>query len=242
MGLNNLQTGGTGGISPGGLRNLTEIGAAIPASGRLHFFDFRDDASLQTSGSTITGIEDQDTSEVLDTGQATGTTDINGVQAGNFDGTDDSLRSSLPTAKTQPLDVHVVCQINSVPSSGQERFFGGSGGTFFEILFNGDIDDYVTFAGSAVSGGSLTSDPIVITGTFNTTSSDIVVNGTEVVTGGDVGTNDLVGITLGADGGSPPGRHFGGAIGTAAVYDATASGYSRSDAHSAFADAYGISV
>jgi len=29
MGLNNLQTGGTGGISPGGLRNLTEI-SAIP--------------------------------------------------------------------------------------------------------------------------------------------------------------------------------------------------------------------
>jgi hypothetical protein len=32
MGLNNLQTNGTGGIAPGGLRNLTEIGAisAIP--------------------------------------------------------------------------------------------------------------------------------------------------------------------------------------------------------------------
>lgn len=59
MGLNNLQTGGTGGISPGGLRNLTEI-SAIPDSDVYLQDDWGDNKLQNRDGSgttTYNGVE-----------------------------------------------------------------------------------------------------------------------------------------------------------------------------------------
>jgi hypothetical protein len=91
MGLNNLQTGGTGGISPGGLRNLTEI-SAIPNSGiyRLTFDDA--DTDTTTSPPTALDVWNNNNDEEIQ-GATTGVTGANQTyntaEAYDFDGTDD---------------------------------------------------------------------------------------------------------------------------------------------------------
>lgn len=207
----------------------------IPDSGDLHSrYDFSDDSTTTSSVHDLTG-NGYDLS-----GTFTSFTTINGVQAGEFDGTDDEVSASW-TAVSQPITIAIVYLPDELDKSGD----GGEvrpydGGASAEMTHTVDADDhgYRIYAGSAVDGGSPSLSPTLSLGVFDGASSVHRINGTQVASG-DVGANSLSGFILGAF--ANLGRYMDVNIGEVLIYDADKSG-SASEIESYLADKWGITV
>lgn len=149
--------------------------------------------------------------------------DINGVQAGAFDGVDDLLQTTF-SAVSQPTTVFIVYELRS-DDTGNKTFFDG--GTQLEQAFFDDTQDggYEIYAGSRIGGGGSKSvtvdDPDVMSGLFNGSSSIMRFDGTEDATG-DPGTQSLSGVTLGGQ--ADDTSHVNAKIGEVLVYPMDKSG------------------
>jgi hypothetical protein len=200
----------------------------IPDSGLLHNYDWN---STATTTSTVPDLAGSDH---LTGGFSNLNGSINGIQAGTFDGTDDSLDGTFATSLSQPYTVYFVSRSND--NNGIQALTDGtSNQSILGRRFNDD--DYQLLAGNtSVNGGSLTTGNEILTARFDGSNSVIRRNGTQVLSG-DPGDNGLAGLIV-----SRSDLPVDGVIGQLLVYDPTVSGYSRSDVEQALADKWGIAL
>ena len=206
---------------------------AIPDSGLLHRYDWSHDSTTTSTVPDLQGSEDL-TGSFTDLNGS-----INGIQAGTFDGTDDTLDVDFATTVTQPFEVFSVSD-SSDDGTDQDVFDAFKSNVIARRRF--DSDEYQFFAGTGVNGSIPTTTPEIHTGVYNGVDSLLRESGTEILSG-DVGTNDLDGLTAGsrrADVGN--GNWFNGTIGEILIYDPSESGYSRSDVETYLSDKWGIEI
>jgi len=188
-------------------QTVTVSSATVPDSGDLKA---RYDFSQESGSSPVT---DQTGNGFGISGSYTGVSaTINGVQAGDFDGTNDALDVQFSSNESQPITIAAVAECTV--SSGRNGLSDGVANNF-NLEWRFDTDNYDAFAGAGLSGGSPDQDPHIITILYDGANSVIRVDGTQIVSG-DVGTNQLDGITLGSRLGSQ--AHFEGQIGEWFIY------------------------
>lgn len=205
------------------------LATAIPDSGDLQaHYDFSEE-----DGSTP--VTDQSGNGHDLSGSYSGVSrDINGVQAGDFDGTDDNLTVSF-SAESQPNHIFIVAQADSI--SGNESPFDADTAVDQLIFATGSSNNWAINSGDTVEDGSADTSAVIISGLYNGASSAIRVNGVEST--GNAGTASLDGISLGARGdGTNP---FDGTIGEVLVYPQDKSGI-VSDVESYLSDKWGITL
>lgn len=201
----------------------------IPDSGDLHaHYDF-------TKEDGTTPVIDQSGNGNDLSGTYSGVSrNINGVQAGDFDGGDDNLTTSF-AAQSQPNHIFTVVQPDSI--SGNVSPFDADTAANQLIFVTGSSNNWAIYSGAAVEDGSADTSAVIISGLYNGASSAIRVNGVE--TTGDAGTASLDGISLGARGdGTNP---FDGKIGEVLFYPQDKSGI-VSDVESYLSDKWGITL
>jgi len=225
MGLNNLQTGGTG-----GLRNLTEIIGGVPAENDLHaWYDFtEEDGTAPVTDQTGNGYDIG--------GSYTGVGEsINGVQAGEFDGTDDQLSVTFAD-ENQPTTIGLVFRLRSSGGNAQtlidgadkdEHAFRESGSNNWAINAPNTLGD----------GGADVSNHIAVI-LFDGANSGAWLDGTSII-GGDAGSDAMQGITLGTNGAG--GNAADMAVGEALYYPSDKTGI-RSDIETYLSDKWSIAV
>jgi hypothetical protein len=167
----------------------------IPDEQELHArYDYS-----QESGS-LPIIDQSGNGRDLGTGSYSGVNvTVNGVQAGEFNGSGDFAKTTFSTV-SQPYHRFIVINPNVAENRNNPY---ADGGTSFEGTINsGDSgsegDNYELFAGnSLVSGqGADAGDIVVISALFNGSNSSIRVNQNE--TTGNAGTSNLTGVIHGA--------------------------------------------
>ena len=111
--------------------------AAIPDSGIVHDWDATDDSQITQSNGTVTAIDDAVGSLEL-TGDATGLTDINGVQAIDFDGADDALTGDSPLNFGSDYSFHLVVEFSDTQ---QRSIFESEDGDGLRVEIDGSGSD-----------------------------------------------------------------------------------------------------
>jgi len=134
------------------------------------------------------------------TGSYTGpTANINGLQAGEFDGSNDLLDIDWAN-QSQPNHVFVVYQYLTSPSGPSAVFGGASDGPHkFGTNNNGDLDLFAG-KGNNVVGGSATTSVTLASALFNGSNSVLRIDGSQVASG-DAGSQDAGGFTVGSQAG-----------------------------------------
>ena len=205
----------------------------IPDSEDLHSrYDFsEEDGSLPVTDLSENGHD-------LDNGDYTGVAeDINGVQAGEFDGVDDGVWTSVSTV-SEPITVAFVADINSDDTF--QRAVKLQDGPDGDLRSSADPsgDWEIESEGDDIQGGDVF-DKLVIAH-FDGGEGVLRVNGTEVANGDTPITMD--GINIGSrqieDESS---GYFEGAIGEVLIYDSNKSDI-FDDIESYLSDKWGISI
>ena len=152
-----------------------------------------EDGSMPISDQTGNGYD-------LGNGSYTGVgTTINGLQAGEYDGVDDSTWVTFSEV-SQPTTIAMVVQLDATTSGSNLEWFDGDSGATHLIrsrTFNGEFNIY---GGNTLNAGvSEDTNPHIFVCLFNGTSSVIRIDGTEAATG-DAGSLGLDGVTLGSRG------------------------------------------
>ena len=101
---------------------------------------------------------------------------INGVQAGEFDGVDDILETSV-VSEGQPNTIHFVID---APSQSSNKYIFDSGGANHQIRILSS--DEIDIQGD-LDGGDITDSPSVITCVFDGDNSEIHQDGVTVASG-----------------------------------------------------------
>jgi len=164
-------------------------GVAIPDAQDLYaHYDFsKEDGSTTVTDQTGNG---RDIS-----GSYSGTSvDINGVQAGDFDGSDDNLSTTWSTV-SEPWHIFAVIQYKTESgdildgaSQAESRMYGPVFGDW--RLYQG--------GSSVVIGGTSDTNPHIIGGLFG--STDVLrLDGSQLASA-DSGSSDLTGLTVGSRG------------------------------------------
>lgn len=207
------------------------LATTIPDSEDLHaHYDFpQEDGAMPVTDQTGNGYD-------LTDGSYTGVgTSINGVQAGDYDGTDDATYTSFSEV-SQPTTVSLVIQLESTPGD----FFDGFSGASELIRARDSTGNFGAFAGSNFdSTFSSDTNAHIITVLFNGASSVFRIDGQNVASG-DSGTNGLDGVTLGSRGAGSQ-NHSDIRIGEVLVYSQDKSSI-FGDIDSYLSDKWGIAV
>lgn len=204
--------------------------SAIPDGGDLQArFDFsEEDGTLPITDQTGGGND-------LNEGGYTGvTTDINGVQAGEFDGNDDAVQGSW-TAEGQPNHIWTVVQWDTV--AGAARVYDGYSNN--QMLLIDSSDEWRYFAGnSEQTGGVADTTPHIVEVLFDGANSEMRIDGSQIATY-DPGTDSLDGFTIGAQNNL---SNFGNIrSGETLIYPMDKSSI-RSDVESYLSDKWGVTL
>lgn len=202
--------------------------------------DLQANYDWSASGTTTTTVPDQTGNGFDLTGSFTSlATSINGVQAGDFDGSDDSLDVDF-SAISQPTTIAAVCQADDAGNA--QRYFDGNGEFHsIEYDFRQGRSRLAVNSGELLSpaDGTGTTNPQVNVVLMNGTSSVIRVNGSQVASG-DVGTSGLSGVTVGRRQ-DKQSRFYDGRIGQILVYKGDKSSV-FGEIESFLGDKFGITV
>ena len=187
--------------------------SAIPDSGMLHaHYDFSvEDGSLPVEDQTDNGYD-------LDQGEYSGVgDDINGVQAGVFDGTDDYVQGSSDTL-SEPNSIYFVTEAGS-QSADNYPFDGASIGNVNSHNFRVQSGDNIDMQND-IQGGDITNSPSIITGIFDSGDSILRQDGQEVASG-SISSEDIEDITIGGPGdvASRDDLYYDGKIGEFLIYE-----------------------
>ena len=174
----------------------------IPDSGLLHHYDWSDDSTTTTTVPDLQGNEDL-TGAFSDLNG-----DINGVQAGTFDGTDDVVTNGNSTS--QPIIIFFV--IDPVDTGDITSRILNSDNTRFRLGLRWQDDNYNVDAGESVQGGSPSDSPQILVGEYDGSNSSGRLNGSEILSG-DAGSESIDGYNVGNDG------QYEGLVGEILVYD-----------------------
>ena len=210
-----LQTGGGRNIR--GLRNLSSI-SAIPDSEDLHaHYDFREYQSSQTSGFDDLSGNGHD----LNNGSISGVTEsINGNQAAELDGVDDSVWTDSFLAVDNPYTIAYVADLDSDSATEFNVAVNTNDSDATDIDHRSDPHNHIlaeddTDPDDNLIGGSET-DNLVVHLRDADGNATLRVNGTEVDTGSQGADMDLIGI--GSRNPRDNDRFFPGAFGELLVY------------------------
>ena len=172
-----------------------EIGSAIPDSGALHsHFDFsEEDGNLPVSDLSGNGHD-------LDSGGYSGVNvTINGVQAAEFDGTDDVVTTSDGGDNvSDESPPNTIALVLDCPENSEAGVFEGSpdGNFDHQIGMGFDGPDNEFDMHNDISGGDTDNTPSVLVAVFDGSNSFLRQDGTEVVSG-SISSDILKNITLG---------------------------------------------
>jgi len=171
---------------------------AIPQEDDLYArYDFsQEDGALPITDQTGNG-------RALSNGQYSGVSaNINGVQAGLFDGVDDSVWTSF-TTQNQPNHIFIIAEYVSLDTGGNNAIFDANTANDNLVFadYGGQSGEYNLYAGSRLGGTTVADagDIVVIGGLFDGAGSVLRLNGAQDDTG-DVGAGGLDGVTLGSTG------------------------------------------
>lgn len=214
-----------------GVVKLSEV--AVPAAGDLEArYDFSvEDGSLPVTDQTGNGND-------LGGAYSGVSESINGVQAGDFDGVDDSVSVSFASAVSQPTTIAAVVRVNNITGSSDD-FFDGSQSLESLIRVEGSTGEWGVYSGNGVSSGvSADLNPHIFVVRFNGSSTEIRIDGTLVKTG-SAGSSTLSGVTIGSRGGGS--NYAESAIGEVLVYPEDKSGI-YGDIESYLSDKWGVTI
>jgi len=175
----------------------------------------------------------------LDTGGYSGVgRTINGVQAGDFDGTDDYLAGAVfDSTISQPNTVYAMYELDDTG----ERHLWDSEGSSERHVFYASSTDWNTFAGLQPLDVPNT-DSGLVTATFDGSNSIVRQNGSQTASG-DPGSDGMGAVSLGrrppANGGN---RYYNGTIGEVLVYNVLHDSSTISDVETYLANKWGISI
>ena len=211
-------------------RAVLSSGIAIPVLGLLHQYDWSDGSTTTSTVPDLAGDDD------LTGGFTDLNATINGVQAGNFDGTADSVSGAFSSSVAQPVEIYSVTETSN---NGDTQIIttGTNNNNITAKRFGTTDFVYQLNAGNNIKGGSAASnDPELLTTRFDGGSSLLRVNGSEELSG-PAGTNGMDGLVVSRDD-----LPVDGAVAEVLVYDPTVSDYSRSDVEQYLADKWGITL
>jgi len=204
----------------------TQVFLTIPDSGLLHGYDFSSGTPLQN---LVSGNADL-------SGTYTGTTEtINGIQAGEFNGSGDQLAASFATGDATPVDDYVVFQVDTTADNDYIVDGGSKNGAIFYM----SNSSWTVFAGSNQSDGSEDTNAHLARIEWRSGNERVRLDGTNVINA-DAGSPDVSGIALG--GSAADDNHADVNIGTWRRYDPTDSTYSPSETYQAIADKWDITI
>lgn len=220
---------------PIGINKVSQIAGvrdAIPDSGDLQA---RYDWTVASGTSTVA---DQTGNGYDLTGTYTGpTATINGMQAGEFDGVDDSLGVDW-TNQPQPNHIFIVFKYLSDPAEPSAVCDGASDGrNKFGTDADGDLDLYAGNSNNVVDGNADTN-PHVASALFDGANSVLRLDGSQVASG-DVGGQDLGGLIVGSQ--PNDANYTNVAVGEILPYPQDKSGI-QSDVESYLADKWGLTI
>jgi len=205
--------------------------AQLPDTGLLHNFDARELSSATT-------FTDQKGSADL-TAQGSpslNASGINGNQTVSLDGANDYYEG--PLSASQPVDVFLVMQKTTADAGIYSTNQGGAHPRFTDS----GSDALQIDAGNQISSGiTLTSPEIFLTGFDGGNSVFHISDKNTPVASGNAGTDDFGGtFYIGVN--TADNFHLESEFGHILFYDASASGYSRSDVWDYLSNEWGISV
>jgi len=163
---------------------------------------------------------------------------INGVQAGEFDGTDDTVYTDPFTTITQPYSVYGVARLDdAAQQSALWQLATGSASN--KLLLEWGTSNYRIFAGSLLNG-STNSGTLLFGAIYDGTNSQIREDGVQT-NSGDAGSRDMDVIGIGSTQPDEASRFWTGAIGEVLVYpDGDTSRIS--DVESYLSDKWGVTI
>lgn len=177
---------------------MTDRSTAIPDSEDLQArYDWRNNSGTST-------VTDETANGFDLTGTYSGVIGlIEGIDAGLFDGTDDLLDVAF-TELSQPTTISCLIKLEDATSEFKHVYDSESGDNTHTLLkndFGGWKADASRASQSTPIGGSLSTNPTILTVLFNGSNSVLRQDGTQIGSG-DIGANGLNGITMGgrADG------------------------------------------
>jgi len=205
----------------------------IPDSADLYSgYDF------SANGGSLPVADQSDNNRDLVNGSFSGVgVSINGVQAGDFDGTDDEIDTGSLSSLSTPHHVFIVIEQRDAGSSVQTCYNDASGSGDNQIADDG-AGSYVINNGLTLRGGSPDNNPHILAILFDGANSEIRVDGSQVASG-DAGTLSLDGIALG----NRPGQsqHIDAKIGEVLTYNQDKSA-NITDIESYLSDKWGITL
>jgi len=184
---------GAGQGSPNGTecdtqRAVLSSGIAIPVLGLLHQYDWSDASTTTSTVPDLAGDDD------LTGGFTDLNATINGVQAGNFDGTADSVSGAFSSSVAQPVEIFSVAETSN---NGDTQIIttGTNNNSITAKRFITTDVGYQLHAGNNLKGGSPASnDPELLTTRFDGEFASRV-NGSEELSG-PAGTNGMDGLVV----------------------------------------------
>jgi len=192
------------------------LSAILPDAGLLHNYDW---SNPTTTASTVPDL--QGSADL--TGSFTDlSATIGNRQAGTFDGNDDTVDTTF-TDISEPFDIFFVGRWREVSDKYVAFAAGDGGGNNSLLTLN---DSWAIFQGSTKSAGTPDTDAHLFTTHWGSNTDILRIDESEVING-DSGSKALPGLIFGAQGG--PLDHAPIDAGQLMVYDANASGFSRSD-------------
>jgi len=176
-------------------------------------------------------------------GSITGVTEtINGVQAGEFDGVDDTVFTNTFANIPQPVTVFLVCRLDARDTTIHRVTQLSTNGMHFGFDGRNDFDEWTVFIGGEGSRPQGSSDKTVklLTVLYDDSNSIIRENGVLTGFGGFSGP-DMDAVGLGSGNPAFDGQFWDGAIGEVLVYPSDKSAI-FSEAESYLASEWGISI
>lgn len=167
--------------------------------------------------------------------------DINGVQAGDFDGTDDSLSQSTQIS-TNPSSVYAIFKTDSYPDSGAVGLVDSSDDSNNKNALVGRTtpDEWSIINGSFINTVAVdTTTAHVFGGIFDGSNSIARFDGSEFT--GDTGSRTPDGLSVGNQG-SDSGVYFDGLIGEILYYGVKHDSATRSDVETYLAAKWGVTL
>ena len=171
---------------------------------------------------------------------------LNGQPVVRSDGIDDYLQGAYTNggALAQPFVVFAVVQMRNWAANRAAscRFLDGDDGVNRMIVGSQHVsvpDDWVVYAGAALSGGATDGNANIWTVLFNGATGQVWINGTSIAGPGNVGAHNADGLTILAhnDGSSP----WDGDIAEVIIYDANLSDADKNQVGQYLATRYALS-
>lgn len=205
--------------------------ATLPESGLLHHYDFS-----QASGSGT--VEDLEGDADLTGSYAGITEEINGVDAGYFNGSQ-NLQAPFSDI-SQPYSVYVVFTLLSGEDDGSNNHIVASENSKQDWGLRKDgQDDWRMEAGGSLKAGGGDTDDHLWRGYYDGSDSTFTFEGNEVASG-DAGGNSMDGLTVGSAGDDSNYSEI--RVGEIAIYDPDDSGYTEEDIENYLADKWGFDL